>query len=125
MAKYKILGDGVFDTEEHVLILDNPMNSDWIMYQEWVGEGNTADPEFTAQEIIDNHWFVLRLTRDNLLRQTDFMVLQDVYANYTTQEQTDITNYRQALRDLPSNTGDPESPTWPTKPQAVIDVTGE
>ena len=24
--------------------------------------------------------------------------------------------YRQALRDLPSNTSDPANPTWPTKP---------
>jgi hypothetical protein len=34
----------------------------------------------------------------------------------TTDEKTEISNYRQALRDLPENTPDPANVTWPVKP---------
>lgn len=125
MAKYKISGDGVIDTEEGLSIPNDVNNRHWAEYQVWIGEGNTADSEYTAQEITDNAWKMLRNGRDEILRSIDFMVLQDVYSSYIAQEQTDITTYRQALRDLPANTADPESPTWPTKPQIVIDVIGE
>lgn len=124
MAKYKISGEGVIDTERGAHIPNDDANRDWIEYQEWVNDGNTADPEFTAQEIEDNAWVQLRSQRSILLSLTDFMVLQDVYSNYTAQEQTDITTYRQELRDLPANTVDPTSPTWPTQPQVVIDALG-
>jgi len=125
MAKYKILGDGVQDTELNHFIPNDDGNRHWIEYQEWVTDGNTADPEFTAQEITDNAWAELRGARDVILKSVDFMVLQDVYAGFTAQEQTDITTYRQALRDLPANTVDPTDVTWPTKPQIVIDAIGE
>ena len=47
---------------------------------------------------------------------------QDFYTNEMTgQEQTDTTTYRTELRDLPGDTADPYNPTWPTKPQIVID----
>ena len=125
MAKYKVSGDGFLDTEKGMFIPNDEGNRHYQEMQAWIGEGNTVDPEFTAQEITDNAWASLRGTRDRLLVNTDFMVLQDVYSNYTAQQQTDITTYRQALRDLPGNTVDPTSPTWPTKPQVVIDAVGE
>lgn len=121
MAKYKISGDGVFDTEENMYIPNDEGNRHWIMYQTWVDDGNTPDPEYTAQEITDNAWADLRLERDRLLLATDFMMSTDYYANMTAQEQSDATQYRQDLRDLPDDTVDPTSPTWPTKPQIVID----
>lgn len=124
MAKYKISGDGYFDTEENLSIPNDEGNRHYQMVQEWIGEGNTPDPEFTAQEITDNAWAELRGTRDVILKSIDFMVLQDVYAGFTAQEQTDLTTYRQALRDLPANTVDPTDVTWPTKPQIVIDAIG-
>lgn len=67
-------------------------------------------------------WDSLRSARDTLLDQTDFMMTVDYYNNkMTSQEQTDVETYREALRDLPANTSDPANPTWPTKPQIVID----
>jgi hypothetical protein len=53
---------------------------------------------------------ILRAKRDELLAKTDWWVLPD---RTPTQEQLD---YRQALRDLPANTEDPENPVWPVKP---------
>ena len=39
-----------------------------------------------------------------------------VQADLEAEESDDWKTYRQALRDLPSNTTDPFNPTWPTKP---------
>lgn len=121
MAKYKISSDGVLDTETNAFIPDDENNRHWQEYQLWVGGGNTADPEFTTQEIIDQGWTDLRQERDRLLMVTDFMMTVDFHGTMSTQEQTDVTMYRTTLRDLPGSTSDPIDPTWPTKPQIVID----
>jgi len=118
-SKYKYTGDGgVQDVERGAFIPNDPANRDW---QEYLLYDGTTDPQFTVQEIEDNAWADLRSTRDQLLSQTDFMMTTDFYASMTSQEQTDVTTYRQELRDLPDDTVDPENPTWPTKPQIVID----
>ena len=55
----------------------------------------------------------LRERRTNLLSATDFYALSDVTMSEA------MTNYRQALRDLPSGLStvdDVENVTWPTKP---------
>ena len=54
---------------------------------------------------------LIREKRNRLLAETDWMVLSD-----TTEISDDWKNYRQALRDLPANTSNPENPPWPTKP---------
>ena len=76
----------------------------------------------TQQELDDRAWASLRNERDRLLSATDFMMTQDYYTNeMSVQERTDVTTYRTELRDLPDDTTDPHNPTWPTKPQIVID----
>ena len=56
----------------------------------------------------------LRYQRDKKLAETDWVVTK---ANETgIAESDEWKTYRQALRDLPSNTTDPFNPTWPTKP---------
>lgn len=55
-------------------------------------------------------WTELRRNRDILLTESDWMVVAD---RTPTAEQL---AYRQALRDLPANTVDPENPVYPTKP---------
>ena len=52
----------------------------------------------------------LRIERDRLLRETDWMGNSDVTMSNAWK------TYRQALRYLPANTSDPSNPTWPTKP---------
>ena len=56
-------------------------------------------------------WDRFRKERNELLAETDWMVLSD--SPEATAEQL---AYRQALRDLPANTTDPANPVWPTKP---------
>lgn len=122
MAKYKLSDNGVFDTEREAWIPEDIGNYDWVVYQDWVDAGNTADPQYTEQELLDIAWGDLRGERTTLLQATDFMMLTDVNSNYTTTEQNELTTYRQELRDLPDNTTDPNDITWPTKPQIVIDA---
>ena len=52
-----------------------------------------------------------RNQRDSLLTETDWMALSDVTMS------SEMTTYRQALRDIPSQSGFPASVTWPTKPE--------
>ena len=56
----------------------------------------------------------LRYERDLKLSETDWVATK---ASETGVAEPDAwKTYRQALRDLPSNTSDPFNPTWPTKP---------
>lgn len=121
MAKYKLMGDGVLDTENNEYLHERCAG--WQAYLTWTTiSGNVADPEFTEQEADDRDWADLRIERDLLLSKTDFMMTQDFYHNkMTAQQQADVVNYRESLRNLPANTTDPSSPLWPTKPQIVID----
>ena len=55
----------------------------------------------------------MRQDRDRLLAETDFYALSDVTMS------SDMTTYRQDLRDLPSGKttkADVDGATWPTKP---------
>lgn len=54
----------------------------------------------------------LREIRDRLLAETDVYALGDRTLS------DEMRAYRQALRDLPANTSDPQNPTWPTKPSS-------
>lgn len=48
-----------------------------------------------------NQHFLVRNTnlRNELLKQTDYYMLNDVYTKLTEEEKQQITDYRQALRD--------------------------
>jgi hypothetical protein len=54
---------------------------------------------------------LLRLERDKRLHDCDWWASSDLEI---TQDQID---YRQALRDIPANTPDPNSPVWPIAPE--------
>ena len=57
---------------------------------------------------------LLRIERDIRLQETDWTVLPD--AQLSADKVNEYKTYRQALRDLPADTSDPENPKWPTKP---------
>ena len=69
------------------------------MYAEWA--------ELRKVQVME----ALRRERNAKLAETDWMLLSD-----TAEMSEDWKAYRQVLRDLPTNTTDPENPTWPTKP---------
>jgi len=61
-------------------------------------------------------WDELRDKRNNLLRLTDWTSLPDV--NLTDEQRTNWREYRQSLRDFPSQVSDPTDPdlNWPQRP---------
>ena len=68
-------------------------------WQRWT-KRNKTDAELMRE---------VRGTRDDLLKETDWYALSDVTMS------SDMTTYRQALRDLPANV-DLSDITYPTKP---------
>jgi len=79
----------------------------WVLG--WTVSDKTTDEiaEYDALEASTN-----RGIRNSLLVETDFYALSDVTMS------SDMTTYRQALRDLPSHSNWPnlETNDWPTKP---------
>ncbi len=86
---------------------------------------NEVDQSQVGQPLYGNEWEVahtvqnmeqataeanVRSKRDSLLQETDWMALSDVTMS------AEMTTYRQALRDVPAQSGFPFSVTWPNKP---------
>lgn len=59
--------------------------------------------DITSQHQQDVTWIDVRDERDAFLWASDIWMLADRYAQLTAGEQTELTDYRQALRDLPEN----------------------
>lgn len=64
------------------------------------------------QERTDSRAFNVRAERDQRLVDTDWTQVADAPV-----DQTAWATYRQALRDLPAQSGFPHTITWPTKPE--------
>jgi hypothetical protein len=76
--------------------------SKWVVEDILVAE---PDPEPVAPEIL------VRAKRDNLLSTSDWTQVDD-----SPVDKSAWATYRQALRDVPSQAGFPNTITWPTKP---------
>jgi hypothetical protein len=73
------------------------------------------DFEAKLQELIDAQSLKeLRQERNKRLAEVDWIFSTDYHI--PDQLRDEWTRYRQALRDLPSLTEDPENPVWPEKP---------
>lgn len=59
-------------------------------------------------------WDEIRLRRDNLLRIADVLINK---ALDTGDDPAALRQYRQALRDLPQSTDNPDVIVWPVKPE--------
>ena len=73
-----------------------------------------------GEEVVDNSLtdeavtILVREQRDLLLQQSDWTQSND--SPLSAEQKQEWATYRQALRDLPSNTTDFTNPAWPTKP---------
>ena len=106
-----------------LLCPDLTRNFTWLDTYESIKfpEGYEKPPkeEFEAklQELIDAQPLKeLRTKRNTLLAQTDYVATID-YPHATPEKKQEWLDYRQALRDLPSNTEDPANPIWPVPPE--------
>ena len=99
-------------------------NGNWVenyvardMFQDTTEDGVTttkAEHEAAYQATLDERTATAnRATRDAKLAETDFYALSDVTMS------TEMTTYRQALRDITSHANWPnlEEADWPTKPE--------
>ena len=101
--------------------------TEWSMQN---GDYNTLEwysqdiPKPTLQEInqirekikTEKPWKHLRTTRNSTLSETDWTQTNDI----GLENEDEWVAYRQALRDLPANIGDPINPVWPEQPQVKI-----
>jgi len=97
-------------------------NSNWVqkwverdMFSDTTEDGVTttkAEHEAAYQARLDTEAAErVRSERDQKLKDTDWMGMSDVTMS------TEWANYRQALRDVPSQTGFPNTITWPSEPE--------
>jgi len=87
------------DEPADVAVGDSYETGRWV-----IGYTVSNKPQADAEAAVRNR-------RDRLLAETDWMALSDVTMS------SEMTTYRQALRDIPSQAGFPFSVTWPTKPE--------
>lgn len=73
-----------------------------------------AKEDAMKQAFVDGLWSGLRTERDELLAKSDYTQVAD--APFTSEQKAAWAEYRQALRDLPSNVTDIENVTWPSAP---------
>ena len=103
--------------------VEQDANGNWVekyvardMFADTTEDGVTttkAEHEAAYQATLDaNTATANRATRDAKLAETDFYALSDVTMS------SEMTTYRQALRDLPDHSNWPnlEDADWPTKP---------
>ena len=76
-------------------------------------DGNIMAYSMTPEQIKLSRFVDLRCERDRLLAETDWWAGSDLTMSDARK------NYRQALRDMPANTSDPDpaSLVWPEKPE--------
>ena len=65
----------------------------------------------TEEQILAAKWKDVRDQRNSLLTETDWWATTDRTMTEAESE------YRQALRDLPSTTDNPDDVVWPEKPE--------
>ena len=84
-----------------------------LYHLSWDGSSVSADDDAVAKYKIEEKWKRIRSRRDFLLSRTDWIVTKakETGTNMPTAWKT----YRQALRDVPTQT-DVDNITWPTKP---------
>ena len=89
------------------------INGNRVQFTEAEETARDAEEQAWQDGAFDRQIADLRQRRNSLLSATDFYGLQDVSMTQ------DMTNYRQALRDLPeglTTVEEVEAVTWPTKP---------
>jgi hypothetical protein len=97
------------------------MSIDTDDYIQIYGSINKDKPDISIfkqeleKKIFEYEMSIIRETRNNLLDKTDKYIVAD-YPHPNDEAKQAWLDYRQALRDLPANTTDPENPVWPPLP---------
>ena len=71
--------------------------------------------DLLGKELQESKWREVRRQRDILISQTDHTQMLD--SPLSDSKKSEFTAYRQALRDLPQSTDNPDEIVWPVKPE--------
>ena len=89
---------------------------DQLKYADGYEKPPKEEFEAKLQELLDGQPLKeLRQERNRRLDQTDYLFTSD-FPHTTPEKKQEWLDYRQALRDLPTATEDPENPVWPVQP---------
>lgn len=99
-----------YDRVTHTAIPVTPTLIDGRWTQQW----QIVDRE--PDEVLASQAGAARAKRDEMLRASDISVVADRWAAMTPVLQGAWAAYRQALRDVPSQSGFPHSIVWPVSP---------
>ena len=95
-------------TDYDFVIQSNDANTEWI-YDTESGLRDNSQP--SSDNLLAITSAEAREVRNHLLAATDWTAMSDAPTQATT-----MTTYRQALRDITSQSGWPTTVNWPTKP---------
>lgn len=71
---------------------------------------------FVSDAVIEGmKWDEIRIKRDRLIAATDWT--QTLDSPLSDEKKAEFVTYRQALRDIPQDVGDPDAVIWPAKPE--------
>ena len=103
----------VLDKEEVEALTSLQQEQNDLVYQ--LGQIEYQIGFFTRQkELVAQKLEAFKAERTGRLKASDWTQLSDNQLSDAKVAEWRV--YRQALRDLPASTSDPENPTWPTKP---------
>lgn len=108
------ISDELVDKKLQKSIVQDEFGMDVVVIEE-DSAAQAAAEAAKAQVEEDLKWATLRAERNRLLAETDYTQLAD--SPHDAPKKAEYATYRQALRDLPSNTVDPENPSYPSKPE--------
>lgn len=93
------------------------VEGDYDIATQMVVDGMVVDipTETLEAELNETALSMLRANRNELLASCDWTQTND--SPLSSAKRTEWATYRQALRDLPTNTIDPANPVWPTPPE--------
>jgi hypothetical protein len=121
-SSYFSKGDTYIIVDTTKIINTNPDN-----YEEIIVSGQNVpeyfqqkvyywtDDTFVASPLVDIAWESLRNKRNKMLIETDWTQLNDV----NIPNKQEWNDYRQLLRDLPTNTINPFKIQWPLRPDSL------
>lgn len=116
--KYAIVSN---DKVINIAISDEPIEDNWILANDEVAIGDSYQngvfvkiPHEPTEEELKILSFEIRMRRNLLLQNTDFVVIKCLENNQEIP--ISYKNYRQELRDIPQQTGFPKKIDWPNLP---------
>lgn len=102
---------------------------DWEEIDEKTLKVTYTITDYTQEEVdayVERKWQTLRIKRDNLLQQTDWILVRAAEEGLTVSPE--VTSYRQQLRDFPSSITNilefkiDDDTLWPAKPEVYFEV---